>query len=578
MVDDARSERDAAHAASDSAATWSALPVFGLAAGLTALCLLLYGPALDGPYVSDDHGYLTSPYTASIDVESLMRAFDPFGDARLYTGNYAPVHLLGHAIERQVFAEELAGYHIVNVLVHALNAVLLVWLLLRSGLHPVAAWLAGLLFAVHPANVEAVAWISQLKTNGALALSLAALLALQKHPLLATLCFALALLTKASAAFALPMAAAFTWVRARGETPRDARPRGTWLFVWLAVFALYALSQVQAFSHIGSADVPALDDPGVQLRTIAVVGAHYLLMAATSIGVSAFQEPEPARSWLDPRWLAALPLAGLLGWRLFVTLRDRREEAAWWVAAAASFVPVSQLFPFLIPVADRYLYFILPGLLGGLFLGLQQCLGGDTARERTVVRILMIVSIFAVIGFGARSHERAKLWRNETLLLVDAARHYPDGGTAHYLRARRHAQEGTVAAAVASLRRASELGVDRYDSIRRDPAFGPLRSDASFQALVFELAGVSIERAPPLLESTQPELLARARAHLARAEDCSAAAALVRAADVDGPLADVVRRELDALRDSRALEACEGLSTEESGGQWSDGEGSDHRR
>ncbi len=245
------------------------------------------------------------------------------------------------------------------------------------------------------------------------------------------------------------------------------------------------------------------------------------------------------------------------------------------MAAAASFVPVSQLFPFLIPVADRYLYFILPFLLGGLFLGLQQLLGGDTARERTAVRILMTVSILAVIGFGVRSHERAKLWRNETLLLVDAARHYPDGGTAHYLRARRYAQEGDAAAAVASLRSASELGVDRFDSIRRDPAFGPLRSDLAFEALLFELAGLWIERAPPLSESTQPELLARARAHLAREEDCSAAAALLRAADVDGPLADVVRRELDALRAAGALDACEGRP----GGGWIDrGEESDHLR
>ena len=81
--------------------------------------------------------------------------------------------------------------------------------------------------------------------------------------------------------------------------------------------------------------------------------------------MSAFAEPPPVQSWLDPWWLAALPLGIGVGWRAIWAVSRRREEGAWWVAAAASFAPVSQLFPFLIPVADRYLYFILPGLIGG---------------------------------------------------------------------------------------------------------------------------------------------------------------------------------------------------------------------
>jgi len=76
--------------------------------------------------------------------------------------------------DRNIFAGEVFGYHLVNVAVHALNSVLLVALLLRSRLPAAVALLGGLVFAVHPANVEAVAWISQLKTNGALALTLVA--------------------------------------------------------------------------------------------------------------------------------------------------------------------------------------------------------------------------------------------------------------------------------------------------------------------------------------------------------------------------------------------------------------------
>ena len=58
----------------------------------------------------------------------------------------------------------------------------------------------------------------------------------------------------------------------------------------------------------------------------------------------------------------------LLGYRVVATLRARSVEAGFWLLAAASFFPVSQIVPLPFPIADRYLYGILPGLLGGLLL------------------------------------------------------------------------------------------------------------------------------------------------------------------------------------------------------------------
>ena len=97
---------------------------------------------------------------------------------------------------------------------------------------------------MHPANVEAVAWISQLKTSGALALCLLALLALEKRPAVATLCFVSALLVKASAGFVLPMAAALIWIR------RGRMTCWCWLSAWALLFALFAVPQLSAFSHL----------------------------------------------------------------------------------------------------------------------------------------------------------------------------------------------------------------------------------------------------------------------------------------------------------------------------------------
>jgi tetratricopeptide (TPR) repeat protein len=475
--------------------------------------------------------------------------FDPFGAANLYTANYAPVHLLLIALERNIFAGEVFGYHLVNVAVHALNSALLVALLLRSPLPAAAALLGGLVFAVHPANVEAVAWISQLKTNGALALSLGALLALRNHPVPATALFALALLTKASAVLALPMAAVFTWVRGGGGASRR-----TWLWLggWVVVFGLYAIPQFGSFGAAGAIEIPAYEDPWVHLRSIAGVGTRYLVMAATSYGVSAFQEPEPAFSIVDPWWLAAWPLAALLVWRTVAAFRKNSEEAAYWVGAAAAFGPVCQLFPFLNPVADRYLYFILPGLIGGvlfLLVDLRDRLKAGVWVSRGFAVAVAGLTVF----FAVQSAERAKLWANEIFLYLDAARRYPEGGTAAFLDARRAARQGDAAAAVAALRKAADRGIDRFMVVRDDPGLVPIRDTEEFRALLREMAGRWIERAGRRENPTPPDLRVMAHAHVVRGEYAEAETLLERALAAGGPLEPIVRAELAALR-ARAAE------------------------
>ncbi len=528
-----------------------------LFAMLAALNFTVYRSALSGEFLSDDYGYIvTSMYTSELTTESILSIIDPTGPARLYTANYAPVHLLATALERQIFADDVRGYHWVNLLVHTANAVLLVALLIGSGIPRLGALLGGLVFSLHPANVEAVAWISQLKTNGALALSLAALLLLRRHPAWALSVFALALLTKAAAASALPAAAALVWAR-RGSS-RD----WAWLGAWTLALVLYSIPQFSSFAHLGSVDVPAYDDPWLHMRTIVSVGMRYLAMAATSYGVSAFQEPAPVHSWVDPWWLMGLIAGSLLAARAWIVLRRRSEEGAYWIFAAASFVPVSQIFPFLHPVADRYLYFILPGLIGALLLMGVETLNGGVRRASkgtkgglgvlspgVVIPAAMVLWLGISVLFALSSAERAKLWRRETFLLVDAATHYPDGGTASFLRARSAAQRGDVEGAVAELRAASDRGIDSFSTLLGDAGLAPIAQTPAFQSLIREVAGKWIDRAHARGYSTQAELRMLGHAHLMREEYDQALGALEGALQAGGPLRDVVAAELEALRD-----------------------------
>ena len=138
----------------------------------------------------------------------------------------------------------MLGYHLVNVLLHVTAACLVVTLCQRLEIR--GAWLAGAIFALHPVNVESVAWISEQKNTLSLVFYLTSAIVYVRfdetrkprdHAIAAVL-FACALLTKTVTA-SLPAAllVVFWWKRGRIEWRRDVVP----LLPWFAVAAASGL-------------------------------------------------------------------------------------------------------------------------------------------------------------------------------------------------------------------------------------------------------------------------------------------------------------------------------------------------
>src|SRR5437762_8370981 len=117
--------------------------------------VLPYLPAFGGGFVWDDQPLITA--------NPLMRT--PSGLAEIWSGSrtadYFPVTNTVFWIEHHLFSDNATGYHALNILLQAANALLL-WRVLRRLQIP-GAFLAGLVFAIHPINAESVAWISELK-------------------------------------------------------------------------------------------------------------------------------------------------------------------------------------------------------------------------------------------------------------------------------------------------------------------------------------------------------------------------------------------------------------------------------
>jgi tetratricopeptide (TPR) repeat protein len=126
------------------------------AAALLVATLAAYAPAFDAGWIWDDDNYVTA--------HEVLRSVDGLGRIWLEprsTPQYYPLTFTSLWIEYQLWGPEPFGFHVTNVLLHALNA-LLFWRILAA-LGVPGAWLAGMVFALHPMHVESVAWITERK-------------------------------------------------------------------------------------------------------------------------------------------------------------------------------------------------------------------------------------------------------------------------------------------------------------------------------------------------------------------------------------------------------------------------------
>jgi tetratricopeptide (TPR) repeat protein len=123
---------------------------------IIAATILAYSSVERCGYIWDDDDYVSENLTIR-DVDGLVRIWL---DTKSNPQYYPLVHS-SFWIEYQLWGLDPLGYHVVNVAIHTINALLL-WIILRRLAVP-GAWFAALIFAIHPVHVESVAWITERK-------------------------------------------------------------------------------------------------------------------------------------------------------------------------------------------------------------------------------------------------------------------------------------------------------------------------------------------------------------------------------------------------------------------------------
>jgi tetratricopeptide (TPR) repeat protein len=145
--------------------TFQSNPRLTIAAGVAAIVLatlVAYVPAIRGQFIWDDDYYVTNNVLLQ-NLDGLQRTwFDIVPAPSKYPlPQYYPMTHTSFWFEHRIWGLNPTGYHITNVLLHICNA-LLIWLILKR-LDVPGSWAAAAIFALHPINVESVAWIAERK-------------------------------------------------------------------------------------------------------------------------------------------------------------------------------------------------------------------------------------------------------------------------------------------------------------------------------------------------------------------------------------------------------------------------------
>ncbi len=404
-----------------------------LAVTLAVVTIAVYYPVHRLPFTGlNDGEYVTHNFR----IQQLNWSTIAWSFTTYHAANWHPLTWLSHAVDYQLFSLNASGHHDSNLLLHLLNALLLFWVLWRATAHAGRSFMVAALFALHPINVESVAWVAERKNLLSMFFLLLALgayrwyasqprmtryslvaalfvLGLMSKPQVVTLPFLLLLwdywplyrIRGARNGLSLPMA---------GETPI---PQQSLSYLVLEKLPLLVFSAASAMLTVqaqrtGGAMGGALRaySLGVRVENALVCYARYLGKAIWPAHLAFFYPHEAAfrRQQVFQAFLVLLAITILV-----VSFRNRRYLLVGWLWFLGTLVPMIGLLQVGgQAMADRYGYLSFVGL----FIAACWAVGDWTEQRRISEAWLAPASVVLLALLAFATHRQLGYWSDDVSL------------------------------------------------------------------------------------------------------------------------------------------------------------------
>jgi tetratricopeptide (TPR) repeat protein len=353
-----------------------------------------FGASLGSGFHFDDYSMFADPVLRS-----------PMGWLQVWRlSQTRPLSYLTFWVNQQIGGGDPLGYHLFNLALH-LGAVMLAWTCLRKLLGERTGLIAALIFAVHPAQSEAVNYVWARPILLAALLSFAALAAwLEGRRWIAVAWFAAAMLAKEECA-AIPLL--LLWLDWREHRKIAWRPIAAMLLVALIVGG--RVIWATAVTPGAPAGFQAGISPAAYLLAQGPAILRYLQLVVVPYGFTVDADVKVAA------WIAAVAWAGLTAGLVFLLTRpgrDVRNLATWVVAGLILLLPSSSILPAADVAADRRLYLPMFGFAAAAALLLARIPGRTS--------MWTVAGVLAALSIG-----RCAVWMTEESLWREAVERAP---------------------------------------------------------------------------------------------------------------------------------------------------------
>ncbi len=403
-------------------------PVLPLARGRTILVLAIilllatavYSNSINNGFTNwDDHKNVYENYA----IRDFSAANIKHWFTKPLSGMYTPLAYISFAIDYKLGGLDPRIYHLVNLILHLLNISLVYFIAGRFARGKEIAGVVALLFAIHPMNVGAVAWVSGRSTLLFSSFYLAAfysyLLYLDhkfrnRYLVYALILFILSLLSK-SAAVTLPVLLLLTDYYFGRKIDKRAAAEKVPFFVLSVIFGVLTFIFRQDAGTLASIYVYSFIE---RVFLVCYALAFYIVKLFLPINLSPYYPYPDKVAGLLPWefYLSPLVLAGIAG--LIIWARDFRRELMF---GAGFFIVHIALLLRIIPmggdfVCDRYMY--LPGIGIFLIVGLaySRARQGKGPFRSKVFVLLSAVMIIAALALSIVAYDKNRTWKDSLTL------------------------------------------------------------------------------------------------------------------------------------------------------------------
>ncbi|MBI3312625.1 MAG: tetratricopeptide repeat protein [Candidatus Omnitrophica bacterium] len=378
---------------------------------LLGFAALLFGRVIGFDFINwDDNLYVyENPLIRSFSFEYLQSWF-----FRPFVRLYVPMPLLSFAVDYQIWGAHAGGYHFTNLAIHLTNMLLVYFLFFRIFKNPLGAFLGALLFAIHPVQVEAVAWISERKTLlftfFALWVCLLSMNAKEKRSktwVLIFFLFAASLLSKPMAVTIPLLVILYNFFYGEETAKKSAIKIFLILFVPVIVTVTLTLSLYPEIlkAYHGDVLVDFFLLPWINYLS-------YLELVFFPVDLRLFYPPVD----LAVAGMGALVLFFALTAAFILpairVLKEKRKFVFWILWFVISLAPVATLFK--VPVGDRHLYFSILGIIGFVLYFIERF-------PRPVIALLAVLNLACI----PLTVSQLSVWRNSETLWTNILKKDP---------------------------------------------------------------------------------------------------------------------------------------------------------